>query len=64
MPEVQSGEIDPKEGQESEIADQEEDQLGHLGCLSQEESDRNNQNNTNRLIGTDLSGHAENHQHK
>jgi hypothetical protein len=38
MPEVQSGEIDPKEGQESEIADQEEDQLGHLGCLSHEES--------------------------
>ena len=37
MPEVQSSEIGPKEGQEPEMADREEDQLGHLGCVSHEE---------------------------
>ncbi len=44
MPEVQSGEIDPKERQESEMVDQEEDQLGHLGCLSYERYGHNNDN--------------------
>jgi hypothetical protein len=41
MPEVQSGEVDPKERQEEEVVDQEEDQLGHLGCLSDEGSECN-----------------------
>jgi hypothetical protein len=44
MPEVQSSEVDPKERQEAETADQDEDQLGHLGCLSHEESDHDNNN--------------------
>ena len=41
MPEVQSSEMGSKEEQDEEAGDQEEDQLGHLGCLSHEESDHN-----------------------
>jgi hypothetical protein len=36
MPEVQSSEVGYKEEQQEEVGDQEEDQLGHLGCLSHE----------------------------
>ena len=41
MPEVQTGEADSKEEHEEDAGDHEEDQLGHLGCLSQEGSDHN-----------------------
>ncbi len=38
MPEVQSSEVGSKEEREEGVGAQEADRLGHLGCLSHEES--------------------------
>jgi hypothetical protein len=61
MPEVQSAETDPKERREMREADQEEDQLGHLGCLSHEGRNYNYQHN-NECSSENYKGHNHNKQ--
>jgi hypothetical protein len=63
MPEVQSSEICSEEKQDEEIGDQEEDQLGHLGCLSHKGHNHNYQhsnNNDNKCSSENHKGHNNN----